>query len=154
MAFASSWTSSSRILRSSTRGSRDHPDRYIWSDGPEPPNNWIASFGGPAWSRDERTGRLFLHSFYAEQPDLDWRNPELREAMSGVVRFWIDRGVDGFRIDAVDRMVKDAELRDDPPGRAPFPLPVHPDQQSLDLVNSRDSPGHRHRARDAAPGRR
>ena len=119
---------------------RAHPDRYVWSDGPEPPNNWIASFGGPAWSRDEETGRLYLHSFYAEQPDLDWRNPELRAAMAEVIRFWVDRGVDGFRVDAVDRMVKDAALRDDPPGRLPFPLPVHPDQQRLDLVNSRDAP--------------
>ena len=119
---------------------REHPDFYVWADGPEPPNNWVASFGGPAWSRDERSGRLYLHSFYAEQPDLDWRNPDLREAMAGVVRFWAERGVDGFRVDAVDRMVKDAELRDDPPGTAPFPLPVHPDQQDLDLIHSRDAP--------------
>ena len=119
---------------------RDHPDYYVWADGPEPPNNWVASFGGPAWSRDERTGRLYLHSFYREQPDLDWRNPALREAMAGVVRFWADRGVDGFRVDAVDRMMKAADLADDPSGDEPFPLPVHPDQQGLDLISSRDAP--------------
>ena len=119
---------------------REHPDRYVWADGPEPPNNWVASFGGPTWTRDERSGRLYLHSFYPEQPDLDWRNPEVREAMGDVVRFWAGRGVDGFRVDAVDRLVKDLELRDDPPGKAPFPLPVHPDQQGFDLIHSRDAP--------------
>jgi alpha-glucosidase len=119
---------------------REHPDFYVWDDGPEPPNNWIASFGGPAWTRDERSGRLYLHSFYPEQPDLDWRNPAVREAMGDVVRFWADRGVDGFRVDAVDRLVKDLELRDDPASREPFPLPVHPDQQTFDLVHSRDAP--------------
>ena len=119
---------------------RERPDFYVWADGPEPPNNWRASFGGPAWSRDPISGRLYLHSFYAEQPDLDWRNPELREAMAGVVRFWTDRGVDGFRVDAVDRMVKDAALRDDPPAAEPFPLPMDPEVRKLDLIHSRDSP--------------
>ena len=119
---------------------RERPDFYVWADGPEPPNNWVASFGGPAWTRDAQSGRLYLHSFYPEQPDLDWRNPEVREAMSGVVRFWADRGVDGFRVDAVDRLVKDRDLRDDPPADEPFPLPVHRDQQHLDLIHSRDAP--------------
>ena len=119
---------------------RRHPDRYVWADGPDPPNNWTASFGGPAWSRDERSGRLYLHSFFPEQPDLDWRNPEVRRAMAEVVRYWRARGVDGFRIDAVDRMMKDAELRDDPPSDTPFPLPLHPDAPMLSLVHSRDDP--------------
>lgn len=119
---------------------REHPDRYIWADGPEPPNNWAASFGGPAWSRDPESGRLYLHSFFAEQPDLDWRNPSVREAMAEAIRFWLDRGVDGFRVDAVDRMVKDAALRDDPPASEPFPLPMHPDVAGLDLIHSRDAP--------------
>lgn len=119
---------------------RERPDFYVWADGDEPPNNWIASFGGPAWTRDPASGRLYLHSFYPEQPDLDWRNPEVREEMAKVVRFWAGRGVDGFRVDAVDRLVKDVGLRDDPPGAEPFPLPVHPDQQGLDLVHSRDAP--------------
>ena len=62
------------------------------------------TFGGSAWSRDEQSGRWYLHSFYPEQPDLDWRNPEVVEAMQGVVRFWRDRGTDGFRLDAIDRL--------------------------------------------------
>ena len=119
---------------------REHPDRYVWADGPEPPNNWTASFGGPAWSRDERSGRLYLHSFFPEQPDLDWRNPDVRRAMGEVVRYWRARGVDGFRIDAVDRIMKDAELRDDPPSETPFPLPLHPGAPMLSLVHSRDDP--------------
>ena len=103
---------------------REHPDWYIWADGDEPPNNWIASFGGPAWTRDEQTGRWYLHSFYPEQPDLDWRNPEVVAAMQDVMRFWLDRGVDGFRLDAIDRLLKDPELRDDPPADEPFALPA------------------------------
>jgi alpha-glucosidase len=92
---------------------RDHPDRYVWADG-GPPNNWVASFGGPAWSLDERSGRWFLHSFFVEQPDLDWRNPEVRSAMHDVFRFWLDRGVDGFRIDVAHFVMKDPQLRDNP----------------------------------------
>ena len=88
----------------------------LGATAPEPPNNWVASFGGPAWSRDERSGRLYLHSFYPEQPDLDWRNPDVREAMGDVVRFWAERGVDGFRVDAVDRLVKDARAARRPAG--------------------------------------
>ena len=118
---------------------RQHPERYVWSERPAP-NNWVASFGGPAWSLDERSGRYYLHSFFAEQPDLDWRNPDVREAMAGVIRHWLERGVDGFRVDAVDRLMKDRELRDDPRGDAPFPLPLHPDGQGLDPVHSRDDP--------------
>ena len=93
---------------------REHPDWYVWADGDRPPNNWLASFGGPAWTRDEPTGRWYLHSFYPEQPDLDWRNPEVRAAVAAVVRFWRERGVDGFRLDAIERAMKDRELRDDP----------------------------------------
>lgn len=119
---------------------REHPDRYVWADGPEPPNNWTASFGGPAWSREERSGRWYLHSFFPEQPDLDWRNPEVRRAMGDVVRHWLARGVDGFRVDAVDRLMKDRALRDDPPSEEPFPLPLHPDAPLLSLVHSRDDP--------------
>lgn len=118
---------------------RDHPDRYIWAeDGPA--NNWMSSFGGPAWSHDERTGRWYLRSFYPEQPDLDWRNPDVRQAMGEVIGHWLQRGVDGFRIDAIDRMVKDADLRDDPPSDTPFPLPMPPGVPQLDLIHSRDDP--------------
>ena len=88
----------------------EHPDWYIWADAP---NNWLSAFGGSAWSA--RNGRYYLHSFYPEQPDLDWRNPEVVAAMQDVVRFWLERGAAGYRVDAIDRLLKDAELRDDPP---------------------------------------
>jgi len=119
---------------------RKHPDRYIWSPVDGPPNNWVAAFGGPAWSRDERSGRWYLHSFYPEQPDLDWRNPEVVDAMQGVVRFWLDRGVDGFRLDAVNLILKDAELRDDPPASGEFPFPRAGESATLDHVYSDNQP--------------
>jgi alpha-glucosidase len=118
---------------------REHQDWYIWADD-GPPNNWVAAFGGPAWSRDEATGRWYLHSFYPEQPDLDWRNPEVVDAMQEVVRFWLDRGVDGFRLDAIDRIGKDPELRDDPPATARFPLPLAPEHDELEHRYSRNQP--------------
>jgi alpha-glucosidase len=118
---------------------REHPDWYVWSDD-GPANNWLAAFGGPAWSRDPISGRWYLHSFFPEQADLDWRNPEVRLAMQDVVRFWLARGVDGFRMDAVDRLMKDAELRDDPPARGPFPLPLHAEHGALEHLHSRNDP--------------
>jgi alpha-glucosidase len=121
---------------------REHPDWYIWADsGDRPPNNWTAAFGGPAWTRDERSGRWYLHSFYPEQPDLDWRNPEVVRAMQDVVRFWIERGVDGFRLDAIDRLMKDPALRDDPPASEPFGLPLLEHEIGRDLRHSRNAPG-------------
>ncbi len=119
---------------------RAHPDRYVWSPVDGPPNNWVAAFGGPAWSRDEESGRWYLHSFYPEQPDLDWRNPEVVRAMQEVVRFWRDRGVDGFRLDAIDRLVKDELLRDDPPATGAFPFPERPEAAKLDQIYSRNRP--------------
>jgi alpha-glucosidase len=119
---------------------REHPNRYIWSPVEGPPNNWIAAFGGRAWSRDQRSGRWYLHSFYPEQPDLDWRNPEVVRAMQDVVRFWLDRGVDGFRLDAIDRLGKDEQLRDDPPATTPFPLPRHGEAALLDMRHSGNGP--------------
>ena len=119
---------------------REHPDRYIWSPVDGPPNNWRAAFGGGAWSRDEVSGRWYLHTFYPEQPDLDWRNPEVVAAMQNVVRFWLSRGVDGFRLDAVNVIVKDAELRDDPPATGGFPLPLVGESAELDHVYSGNRP--------------
>jgi alpha-glucosidase len=92
---------------------REHPDWYFWRDAP--PNNWLSVFGGPGWTRDPETGRFYYHAYLREQPDLDWRNESLREAMLGVLRFWLERGVDGFRVDALRQVLKDAELRDNPP---------------------------------------
>jgi alpha-glucosidase len=108
------------------RSSRDDPKRdwYVWRDGdPEtPPNNWQAAFtGGPAWTWDEATGQWYLHLFLPQQPDLNWENPELVEAMHGVMRFWLDRGVDGFRIDVVHGLGKEPGLPDDPPDAAGIP---------------------------------
>ncbi|MFL5949621.1 MAG: alpha-amylase family glycosyl hydrolase [Gaiellaceae bacterium] len=119
---------------------REHPDRYIWSPVDGPPNNWVAAFGGPAWNRDEESGRWYLHSFYPEQPDLNWRNPEVVAAMQDVVRFWLGRGVDGFRLDAIDRLVKDDQLRDDPPASTPFPLPLDPQAARLEMRYSGNRP--------------
>src|SRR3712207_6321718 len=124
------------FLRS--RSSREDPKRewYIWRDpAPDggPPNNWLSVFGGPAWTFDEATGQYFYHAYLEEQPDLNWRNPEVREAMLGVLRFWLERGVDGFRVDALRQLVKDERFRDNPPnphylpGWAPYDalLPVY-----------------------------
>jgi|CXWL01.1.fsa_nt_gi alpha-glucosidase len=102
--------------RSSTDSAKR--DWYIWREpGPagEPPNNWIAVFGGSAWEWDQKTQQYYLHMFLKEQPDLNWRNPEVEQRMHDVLRFWLRRGVDGFRIDVIDRIVKDPELRDNPP---------------------------------------
>jgi alpha-glucosidase len=103
-----------------SRTSRKNPKRdwYIWRDGKPngtPPNNWISNFGGPAWTYDEATDQYYYHAFLREQPDLNWRNPAVREAMHNVLRFWLDRGVDGFRVDVIWHLIKDAELRDNPP---------------------------------------
>jgi len=93
---------------------RERPDFYVWAD--EIPNNWLASFGGgPAWTLDEERGKYYLHNFAPEQPDLDWWNPEVRAAFEEIVRFWLDRGIGGFRIDVANALVKDRELRDNPP---------------------------------------
>ncbi len=102
-----------------SRSSRSNPKRdwYVWRDGitdGSPPNNWAAAFGGGAWEWDETTGQYYLHSFVVEQADLNWRNPEVEEAMLDTLRFWLDRGVDGFRIDVAHLIMKDPELRDNP----------------------------------------
>ncbi len=103
-----------------SRSSVDNPKRdwYIWRDpmpDGSPPNNWLAYFGGASWTLDEKTGQYYLHSFLPEQPDLNWHNPEVKKAMFDSIRFWLKRGVDGFRVDVIDRMIKDDMLRDNPP---------------------------------------
>jgi alpha-glucosidase len=99
--------------------SRTNPKRdwYIWRDGKaqgQPPNNWQSWFGHSAWKYDPRTSQYYYHYFYVQQPDLNWRNPEVRKAMYGVMRFWLDKGVSGFRVDAVSRLFEDPNLHDDP----------------------------------------
>jgi alpha-glucosidase len=102
----------------SARRSWTDPQRdwYIWRDPKDggPPNNWLSEFGGWAWSFDEATGQYYYHAFAAAQPDLNWRNPSVRRAVYDVMRFWLDRGVDGFRIDVLWHLIKDRQLRDNP----------------------------------------
>jgi alpha-glucosidase len=103
-----------------SRSSRDNEKRdwYIWRDparGGGPPNNWRGNFGGSAWEWDEQTGQYYYHAFLKEQPDLNWRNPQGRRAMLDVLRFWLSRGVDGFRVDVMHHLVKDTQFRDNPP---------------------------------------
>ena len=106
------WFTESRASRMSAKR-----DWYIWRDpGPDggPPNNWLSNFGGPAWTRDEATGQYYYHAFLPEQPDLNWRNPEVRAAMHDALRFWLARGVDGFRVDVIWHLIKDEGFRDNP----------------------------------------
>jgi len=101
-----------------SRSSKTNPKRdwYIWRDGKNggPPNNWQSWFGHSAWKLDPATGQYYYHYFYTEQPDLNWRNPEVRKAMYDALRFWLDKGVAGFRMDAVSRLFEDPDLHDDP----------------------------------------
>ncbi|HEX8432647.1 MAG TPA: alpha-amylase family glycosyl hydrolase, partial [Longimicrobium sp.] len=121
-----------------SRRSRDDPRRdwYLWRDAaPDggPPNNWLSNFGGSAWTWDEGSGQYYYHAFLPEQPDLNWRNPAVVEAMLGALRFWLDRGVDGFRVDVIWHLIKDELFRDNPPepgwraGTDPFRslVPLH-----------------------------
>jgi alpha-glucosidase len=105
-----------------------HRDWYIWRDGKgsdQPPNNWLSVFGSPAWKYDSTTKQYYYHYFYPEQPDLNWRNPDVEKAMFDVARFWYKRGVSGFRLDAVDSMFEDPNLTDNPvlPGMDRFGRP-------------------------------
>ena len=105
-----------------SRSSRDNPKRdwYLWRDPKpdgSPPNNWMSYFGS-AWTLDERTGQSYFHQFRAEQPELNYGNPAVLEAILGALRFWLDRGVDGFRVDVIALLAKDPELRDEPPNPA------------------------------------
>ena len=107
------WFIDSKSSRSSAKR-----DWYIWRDAaPEggPPNNWRSNFGGAAWTWDKATGQYFYHAFLKEQPDLNWRNVEVRQAMLDVLRFWLNRGVDGFRVDVMHHLAKDTQYRDNPP---------------------------------------
>ncbi|MBI2704857.1 MAG: alpha-amylase [Actinobacteria bacterium] len=123
-----------------SRATRDNAKRdwYIWRDakpGGSPPNNWISSFTfEPAWTLDDRTGQMYLHCFLEEQPDLNWQNPEVVAAMHDTLRFWLDRGVDGFRMDVIHLIGKDPTLADDPADLAALshvPLNNRPETHEL-----------------------
>ncbi|HEY1296130.1 MAG TPA: alpha-amylase family glycosyl hydrolase [Chloroflexota bacterium] len=133
-----------------SRSSRqnDKRDWYLWRDGSPaggPPNNWLSAFGGSGWEWDPSTAQFYYHAYLKEQPDLNWRNPDLKSAMYDVLRFWFERGVDGFRIDALRQVVKDAQFRDNPPdpdwspGQDPYRslLPLHSADQPelMDIVH-------------------
>ena len=124
MDFVPNHTSDQHPWFKESRSSRTNPKRdwYIWRDGKgpgQPPNNWQSWFGHSAWKFDPSTNQYYYHHFYTEQPDLNWRNPEVRKAMYDAMRFWLERGVAGFRIDAVSRLFEDPNLHDDPilPGK-------------------------------------
>ena len=107
-----------------------HRDWYVWADpapGGGPPNNWVSVFGGSAWELDRSSGQYFLHNFELEQPDLNWWSDDVRSAFDDIVRYWWDKGIAGFRIDVCNMMIKDAELRDNPPATEDDPL----DQQFM-----------------------
>ena len=114
------------FLDSKSSRTSAHRDWYIWRDGKgpgQPPNNWVSTFGGSAWKFDPTTNQYYYHYFYAEQPDLNWRNPAVKDAMFDVTRWWYKRGVAGFRLDAVDTLFEDPTLRDNPiqkPGKNAF----------------------------------
>ncbi len=130
------WFVESRVSRDSARR-----DWYLWRDpapGGGEPNNWYSEFGGSAWEWDAATAQYYHHAYLEEQPDLNWRNPAVRAAMHEVLRFWLRRGVDGFRVDAMWHLVKDARWRDDPPN--PAWRPGDPDIARLLPLHSADQP--------------
>jgi alpha-glucosidase len=129
------WFVESRRSRTSAKR-----DWYLWRDSAPDgsvPNNWLSVFGGPAWEWDAATGQYYYHAFHRKQPDLNWRNPEVEAAMLEVMRFWLERGADGFRVDVMWHLIKDAEYRDNPPnplyqpGGSPYAsiLPVYSTDQ-------------------------
>jgi alpha-glucosidase len=130
------WFTESRSGRFSAKR-----DWYIWRDpAPDggPPNNWTSNFGGSGWEYDPTSGQYYYHAFLKQQPDLNWRNPEVRAAMMDALRFWLARGVDGFRVDVIWHLIKDADFRDNPPN--PAFGPGQPDIARFLQVHSTDQP--------------
>ena len=124
-----------------SRSSRDNPKRdwYIWHDpAPDggPPNNWLSEAGGSAWEWDEATGQYYYHAFLPQQPDLNWRNPQVVSAMHDVLRFWLKRGVDGFRVDVLWHLIKDEQFRDNPPNPAYRPGEERPNHAVVPLYSA------------------
>jgi alpha-glucosidase len=132
------WFIDSRNSRTSK-----HRDWYIWKDGKgpnQPPNNWISLFGGSAWQFDGKTKQYYYHYFYPQQPDLNWRNPAVKDAMFDVTRWWYNRGVAGFRLDAVDILFEDPNLRDNPilPGKNAYGDPNMKNEYNTKLPEVHD----------------
>ena len=145
MDYVANHTSDQNAWFQESRSSRTNPKRdwYIWRDGKgprKPPNNWQSWFGHSAWTYDQKTGQYYYHYFYVQQPDLNWRNPEVRKAMYDVMRFWLDKGTAGFRIDAVSRLFEDPNLHDDPilPGKNAFGDPNIQHKYTDDLPEVHD----------------
>ncbi len=141
--FVPNHTSDQHAWFRESRASRDNPKRdwYLWRDpAPDggPPNNWRSCFGGSAWQLDAATGQYYYHAFLPEQPDLNWRNPAVVEAMLGVLRFWLERGVDGFRVDVLWHLIKDDAFADNPPN--PAWQPGMDPYQAVVPVNTTDRP--------------
>jgi alpha-glucosidase len=131
------------FLNSKSSRTAQYRDWYIWRDGKgpgQPPNNWISNFGGPAWKLDPTTNQYYYHYFYPEQPDLNWRNPAVKDAMFDVTRWWYKRGVAGFRLDAVDILFEDPKLHDNPvlPGKDAFGDPIEINKYNTGLPEVHD----------------
>jgi alpha-glucosidase len=132
------------FLDSKSSRTSAHRDWYVWRDGKgpgKPPNNWVSGFGGSAWKFDPTTNQYYYHYFYAQQPDLNWRNPAVKDAMFDVTRFWYRRGVAGFRLDAVDTLFEDPNLHDNPvvrPGKNAFGDPIEENQYNTKLPEVHD----------------
>jgi alpha-glucosidase len=131
------WFMDSRSSRKAT-----HRDWYVWRDGKggQPPNNWESTFGHSAWELDPKTKQYYYHYFYIQQPDLNWHNPKVQSAMFGVTRWWYKRGVAGFRLDAVDTLFEDPDLRDNPvlPGKNKYGDPNMEDKYDKKLPEVHD----------------
>ena len=141
--FVPNHTSDHHSWFAESRSSRLNPKRdwYVWRDGKpdgSPPNNWESEFGGSAWTLDAATGQYYYHAYLKDQPDLNWRNPEVVDAMCDVLRFWFDRGVDGFRVDAIHHLLEDEELRDNP--EAPDWRPGMPPNERWIQIRTIDQP--------------
>jgi alpha-glucosidase len=144
-----------------SKSSRNNPKRdwYIWRDGKGPgipPNNWESVFGHSAWKYDPTTKQWYYHKFYAEQPDLNWRNPEVEKAMFDAVRFWLDRGVAGFRLDAIPTLFEDPQLRDEPAigGTNAYGDPILADNYTDNLPEVHDVMRKLHKLVSSYPGNR
>ena len=132
------------FLDSKSSRTSEHRDWYIWRDGKgpgQPPNNWVSDFGGPAWTLDPATNQYYYHYFEVAQPDLNWRNPAVKDAMFDVERWWLKRGASGFRLDAVDTLFEDPDLRDNPiarPGKNALGDPIEENKYNDNLPEVHD----------------